>query len=100
MMSLSFLKFTADLEQCRSWILESWSVILKFSLIAIFYLKLKREKISNIALAIANVGFFLQKGADISKFKEVLVLKDIFCKTTMCVLMHQISSFERIPNKF
>ena len=53
MMSLSFLKFIADLEQCRSWILESWSVILKFSLIAIFYLKLKREKISNIALAIA-----------------------------------------------
>ena len=47
-------------------------------------------------------GTILQtKNADISKFKGVFVLKDIFSETTyVCVLIFQISSFMHNLNKF
>ena len=39
--------------------------------------------------------------ADISKIKEILVLKYIFCSTTYgCVLMNQITSLYDDPNDF
>ena len=45
--------------------------------------------------------FFCKKNADISKNKGVLVLKDIFSKTTyVCVLTSQISSFYHKYNEF
>ena len=40
------------------------------------------------------IDILLQKNANISKIKEVLVLKGIFSETTyMCILTYQISSF-------
>ena len=44
--------------------------------------------------------FFLEKHADISKNKRVLVLKGIFSETTyVFVLTYQISSFWHSPNE-
>ena len=42
---------------------------------------------------------FLQKNADISKIKGLLVLKGIFSETT-CVFTHQIWCFEHDFNEF
>ena len=40
------------------------------------------------------IVFFCKKNANISKIKEVLVLKGIFSETTyVCILTYQISSF-------
>ena len=76
-----------------------------FSLIITFYLSKteNRAKKSLIALAIllwVKVLFwpknadFLQKNADISKIKKVLVIEGIFSETTdVCVLTCQIWSF-------
>ena len=36
--SSTFFQFTADSEQCRSWIMGAWSVVLTLSLKATFYL--------------------------------------------------------------
>ena len=44
---------------------------------------------------------FLQKNADISKIKGILVLESILSKTTyVCVLTYQISSFWHNSNEF
>ena len=44
---------------------------------------------------LAKKQWFFAKNADISKIKEVLVLKGIFSKTTyMCVVMQPIDSIE------
>ena len=37
MVSLTFFGFMANLEQCKNWILDAWSVILTLSLTVTFY---------------------------------------------------------------
>ena len=78
-MSLSFFQFMANLEQSGSRILDAWSVILTFSLIAIFHrteVEDRIKKIYNTALILliwvkvpflSRNGDFLQKKYDISK---------------------------------
>ena len=46
-------------------------------------------------------GTIFAKNTDISKIKEVLVLKSTFSETThVCVITYQISSFKHNFNKF
>ena len=89
--SLSLHWFMANFEQSHSRILDAWSVKRPFSLLITFCLT-KTENITNkcnkalIKLLWVKVLFckknLLQKNAEIKKIKEVLVLKNIFPKTT------------------
>ena len=70
--SLLFVQFMANLEKFGSRIPKARSAKFTFSL-----------------------NFFSKKNADISKIKEVLVLKGIFSETAyVCILTYQISSFQ------
>ena len=112
--SLSFFQFMTNFEQSESRIPDAQSVKITFSLTATFSAILPKSKTElknlqysshNISLSkstiIAKKSIFSQKNVDTTKIKRVLVLKDIFSEPKhVCVLMHQISSFQRNPNKF
>ena len=69
---------------------DPWYVILN-----IFSIALSKGTIST------KTGRFFAKSSDISKIKQVLVLKDIFSETTYArVLMCQFSTFSCNPKKF
>ena len=70
----------------ESWISDAWSVILTFSLIVTVYLtniENRTKKIYNTALILLPrvKVLFLPKNANISKMKEVQVLKGFFSET-------------------
>ena len=89
--SLPFLRFLANLEQSGSRIPDGQSMKLILSLTLTLILQ-KRS---------SNTIYFLQKNADNSKIKRVLVLKHIFSEITCkCVLTCRISSFQHNCNKF
>ena len=88
MMSSSFFWLMVDLEQSGTWILDPWSMILKFSLIATFYFA-KKVKIElknlyhsshttalSIQLLFLQKNDFLQINTDVSKTKRVLILEE------------------------
>ena len=82
----------------ESWISDAWSVILTFSLIVTVYLtniENRTKKIYNTALILLPrvKVLFLPKNANISKMKEVQVLKGFFLKLHICVLTYHSSSF-------
>ena len=97
--SLSFTRFIANLERCRSRIQDEWSVIFIFSLISTFYLT-KTENRTNKFLTqlsyyylkekyyFCRKCYFYAKNADISKIKGVLVLKGIFFSTYISVYLY------------
>ena len=76
--SWSFYQFIANLKPSGRWIPDAWSMKLTFSLIVTFYLK----KTENRNADFARNADFLQKYADSSKIKGVLVLKGIISETT------------------
>ena len=97
----------ANLEQSRSWILDAWSVNLSFLLRVTSILQKLRTELKNLqhnsqiiasskGTIFAKNANFLQKNADISKIKGVLVLKTIFSETT-CVCT---SGFWHNSNEF
>ena len=89
----------ANLQPSGSLISDAWSIKLIFSLIVTFYLTKTQNRTKTIALSKGTVFakkmlIFLQKNADISKIKGVLVLKGRISKSTYkCLLSYQISSF-------
>ena len=95
---LSLFQFMANLEQYRDWIPDTWSVIITFSLMLIFYFTKTENKTGKSLTQLSHYCFeqgyyFWQKNADISIIKKVLVLKDIFSEITYVrVLKYQISS--------
>ena len=93
-MSLSFFRFMANLEQSGSRIPDTLSVKLTFSLTATVYLSKteNRTKVSPtqlsklLAILLWVKVLLLPKNADISKTKKALVIKCIFSQTTyVCV---------------
>ena len=82
MMSSSFFRLMVDLEQSGTWILDPWSMILKFSLIATFYfakkvkIELKNLYHSSHTTALSIQLLFLQINTDVSKTKRVLILEE------------------------
>ena len=101
-MSLPFFQFTANLEQSGSWIPDTKSVKLIFSLMVTFC-PTKTESRSKKSLTqlshycfdkstiLATNVDFLQKNADISKNERALVQRGISSETTYeCVLACQI----------
>ena len=104
-MSLSSFQVITNLEQSGSWIPDTCSAKLKFSLIKTFYLikteNRSEQSITFLVFLLSLKVLFLPKNADISKIKVILVLKAIFSKTTyVCVVAYHISSFWRNSNKF
>ena len=97
--SLVFFQFMANLEQSRSRIPDAQSVKFTFSLTAAFYLTKIENRTKKSLTQLSHYCFelwchfckkknadFLQKDADISKTKRVLVLKVIFSETIyVCV---------------
>ena len=75
MTSLIFFQFLTDLEQSGSRIPSAWSVKLTFPLIVTFYPTKTENKTEK---SLKQFSDFLQKNADISKIKEVLVLNFFF----------------------
>ena len=85
MTSLIFFQFLTDLEQSGSRIPSAWSVKLTFPLIVTFYPTKTENKTEK---SLKQFSDFLQKNADISKIKEVLVLNlFFFMKLHMCVYL-------------
>ena len=87
--SLSFFQLITNLEQSGSWILDAQYVKLTFSKIVTFYLAKTENRTKKSPTQLSHCCFkqsyylkmlknadFLQKNADISKIKWVLVLKD------------------------
>ena len=91
-----------NLEQSSDWILDALSVKLKFSLTLTFYLiKTENIPLSKDTIFDKKNATFCIKNYDISKIKEVLVLKTIFYETAyVCILLYQTSSFYHNPNEF
>ena len=82
-----------DLEQFGTWFRDTWSMILRFSLIANFYLKKNKNRTKKIYYC-QTILIFLKNNAGISKIEMGLVLKGTFSETKyLFVLTFQISSF-------
>ena len=95
--SLSFFQFMANLEQSRS-----CKICKTYIFINLYLTKIEKDKesLKRLSYYCFEVLFFqknadfLQKKADITKIKGVLILKNIFSKTTyVCILTYEISSF-------
>ena len=96
-------QFLSNLQPSGSRILGAWSIKLIVSLIVTFSIK-EAENETKVSLTqILNYWskgtiyakkccFFCKPHADISKTMGVSVLKAIFLKLNMCVLLQQISS--------
>ena len=105
---LSFFQFMVNLEQSRSQIFDAWSIKHTFRLShknRTTELRHSQQSPCIIALSRGTIlpknAEILQKIADISKTKRVLVLKDIFSKTTyLCVSTYRNSSFYRNLTSF
>ena len=81
-------RFLVNLEQSGTEIRDPSPINLKLSLITTFYLTKTGNRTKK------SLTIFLQKNADISKIKGMLVLKGIFSETKYkCVLSYQILSF-------
>ena len=100
MTSWPFYQSMIDLEQFGTWFRDTWSMILRFSLIANFYLKKNKNRTKKIYYC-QTILIFLKNNAGISKIEMGLVLKGTFSETKyLFVLTFQISSFQHNPNKF
>ena len=99
-MQLSFFQFLAILEQSGTRIPNAESYVLINNNPLSYKNRKENQKVSNTAINYAlskGTSFakknpeFLEKNADISKIKEILVLKGIFSETNYgCVLTCQI----------
>ena len=100
--SLPFFQFTANLEQSGSWIPDTKSVKLIFSLMVTFCPTKTESRSKKFLTQLPHYCFdkstilatnvdFLQKNADISKNEKALVQRGISSETTYeCVLACQI----------
>ena len=109
MISLSFFQLMIDLEQSGTPIPNAWSMVSTFSLIATFYPtkienRTNKESLTGLSYyyfeqrcdLCQKMLMFLQKIADISKIKKVLVQEGIFSKTTyLCVSSIILTSFRQ-----